>query len=112
MADQLSGLAVGKDGKNLELIVPDPADTSKGTMRTAPVGALVKDSWSNTSGTVSFTTPRYSILITNDGNANVTLVVNSLTFTIKPTETFDEKFDPFTSVSITTTSTYRGWARG
>lgn len=112
MSNQLHGLAVSKGGSNIEVIEQDPGDISKGNFRFIPVGSTVKESWTNTSGTKTFSGPRYALFIANDGATDITLVVNGLTFTIKQTETFDERFDVFTSITITTTSAYRAWARG
>lgn len=75
-----------------------------------PIGKTVKDAFSgNATVTKTYGTAKTGILLTNDGASDVTMTVNGLTNTIKPTEVFDMLFDPFTSVTITTTSAYRAW---
>lgn len=80
---------------------------------TRPTGTVVKDTWSgNANITKTFTAPRNTLLIANDGSTDVVLNVNGLSFTIKSTEVFDERLDPFTTLTLSTTSAYRAWARG
>lgn len=82
-------------------------------MQVSVTGSIVKDQWNGSANiTKSFASARKSLLISNDGASDLTFTVNGMTFTVKPTEVFDESFDPFTSVTITTTSAYRAWARG
>lgn len=73
----------------------------------------VKDYWTGTANvTKTFTSPRNSLLLSNDGASDVSVTINGMTIVVKPTEVFDERFDEFASVTIATTSIYRAWARG
>jgi len=60
----------------------------------------------------TFTKAMTGFVISNDGASNLTFTINSYTFTLKPGEIFDECFEPFTQVSITTSVAYRAWGRG
>ena len=53
-----------------------------------------------------------SVLVTNDGTFDINLQINSMSFTIRPGEVFDENFYNFSTFTITTYSTYRLWVRG
>jgi hypothetical protein len=48
-------------------------------------------------------------MITNDGTADITVTIGSLSFTVKATETYSSLFDPFTAVTVSATSAYRAW---
>jgi hypothetical protein len=52
-----------------------------------------------------------SLMITNDGAADLTITVNSLPMIVKTGETLDEDFVDFNQVTITTTVAYRLWLR-
>lgn len=81
-------------------------------MQVSVMGSNVKDYWTVT-GAKTFTSARSGLLVSNDGASDITVAVSGMSFTLKPTEVLDEKFDPFTSVTITAgASTFRAWARG
>jgi hypothetical protein len=102
--DKMAQVLYTKDGQPVDDLNPLPTQPSK---------VNVKDFWSGSAGiTKTFSGPRTSLMIANDGSGDVTVTVGSITFPVKSTEVFDEKFDPFTQVVIATTSAYRAWARG
>jgi hypothetical protein len=75
--------------------------------------APVLDYWEGTGDTnKTFDGARSSVLVSNDGASDIILTVNDMAFRIKPTEVFDEFLAPFTTLTIATASTYRGWVRG
>jgi hypothetical protein len=48
-----------------------------------------------------------SLAVINDGASDITFTVNNITVTVKPNETFDDDFESFNSVLVTTTVAYR-----
>jgi hypothetical protein len=52
-----------------------------------------------------------SLMISNDGLSSLTVNVNNIVYTINAGEVFDEDFEDFTDVDITTTVNYRLWLR-
>jgi hypothetical protein len=50
--------------------------------------------------------------IKNDGASDLTFTVNGMTFTVKTGEIFEDVFQPFNSLTITTTVAYRAYVRG
>lgn len=54
----------------------------------------------------------YGLFIENDGSADVTFSAGAFTFTIKPGGQFNDELEPFNTISITATSSYRGYVRG
>jgi hypothetical protein len=73
---------------------------------------VIIDSFSDSANTNKTYTKARSIFLSNDGNADITLAVGALNFTIKPGEVFDEVFNPFTDLTVTTTVAFRCWVRG
>jgi chitodextrinase len=67
---------------------------------------VVKDAWNTTGTRVLPTGDNYKFYINNTGNADLTFTINSITFTVKASEEFEDIFDPFTQVIITATSTF------
>lgn len=84
-----------------------------GSLDVKLTGSNVKDYFSGTSNTTrsGFGTGK-SFAITNDGNADLTFTIDSLTITVRPGEVFDDKFNDFTSVTVTTTVPFRAIVRG
>jgi hypothetical protein len=71
-------------------------------------GTVAQEAWEgNATITKTFTENRYGFSIMNDGAADLTFTINSQTRTVKPGEAYSALFDPFTTVTITTTSAYR-----
>jgi len=52
-----------------------------------------------------------SFCIINDGVSALTFTINGLTITVNDGESFDEKFDLFNEIIITTTVAYRAIVR-
>ncbi|GCL71798.1 hypothetical protein PN4B1_17030 [Paenibacillus naphthalenovorans] len=77
-------------------------------------GNIIKDSWSGSAtNTRTFTTPMTGFAIVNrDASTALTFTINGITITVDPKEPFDGKFDPFTSVTITTTVAYKAVVMG
>jgi hypothetical protein len=48
-----------------------------------------------------------SISLANDGQADLTITINDLVITIKSGEYFEDEFELFTTITVTTTSAYR-----
>jgi hypothetical protein len=77
---------------------------------TKVVGKTIIDAFSGSANiTKTYGTGKTGFMITNDGTSSLTVTINGITFTVKATETFDGVFQPFTSVTVTTTSAYRAW---
>lgn len=66
---------------------------------------ILKDSWSTT-GVKNFGSEMTKIFIHNTGNSDLTFTINSITTTVKSTEKFEGVYDPFTSATVTTSSTF------
>ncbi|MEW9697954.1 hypothetical protein [Paenibacillus sp. SI8] len=53
-----------------------------------------------------------SLFIVNNGGSALTFTTgDAFTFTLDPGETFDEVIDPFDTLTITATSSYKGFVR-
>ncbi len=59
-------------------------------------------------------TNRYwtSLAITNDGLSDLTLTINNISVIVKAGETFDDDFEDFTQVQVTSSVDYRICMRG
>lgn len=53
-----------------------------------------------------------SLSVSNDGASSLTIEVNGLTITVLAGEVFDDDFEPFTSVTVTSSVAYRIIIRG
>jgi hypothetical protein len=75
-------------------------------------GRVVKDAF-NGSESVSKTYPMdmFGFGIVNDGIADLTFSIGAFTLTVKPGETFDDLFEPFTTVVVTATDAFRAVVR-
>jgi hypothetical protein len=78
------------------------------------LGTRVKDSFSGTANvTKTYTSNMRGFVIMNDDTTNdLTFTINNLTITVKAGEGFDGMFDPFTSVTVTTTVPFRAIVKG
>lgn len=87
--------------------------SNDGALNVALSGRIVKDYFSGNSTTTrsGFGTGK-GFSITNDGNADLTFTIGSITITVKPGEVFDGEFADFTSVTVTTTVAFRAIVRG
>jgi hypothetical protein len=76
------------------------------------LGKTIKQVWSgSTSVTKTFTSKMYGFAIVNDGTGDLIITINSITFTVKPGETFEDLFEGFSSVQISGNSAYRAVVR-
>ncbi|GAB7057344.1 hypothetical protein JCM16163A_40930 [Paenibacillus sp. YK5] len=51
-------------------------------------------------------------IVNRDASTALTFTINGITITVDPKEPFEGKFDPFTSVTITTTVAYKAIVMG
>ena len=55
--------------------------------------------------------PWISVMITNDGASDITLVINNISIIVKSGETYDDDFVGFTSLNILASVAFRLWLR-
>lgn len=65
------------------------------------------ETWEGSSNITKVVPTSESICIANDGTTDLVVRINALSFTVKPSEVFEEVFSPFTSVTIQATGPYR-----
>lgn len=70
-------------------------------------GTVACEAWTDTAPITSFSGNRYGFFIVNDGTADLTFTINTITRTVKSGENYEAKFDAFTSVTVNATSAYR-----
>lgn len=71
-----------------------------------------RDAFSGSSNTTIKTSAvMSSLVITNDGSANLTFTVLGNTYTLRPGYTFDEELEPFSVVEIKATDAFFGYVR-
>jgi hypothetical protein len=51
------------------------------------------------------------VVINDDATASLTFVAGGTNFTLKAGEVFDEEINPFSSIDITATGSFRGYVR-
>lgn len=61
--------------------------------------------------TKKFGGDREELVLMNDGGSDLVFVAGATQFTLKPGEVFDEEVNPFSSVEITATGSWRGFVR-
>lgn len=72
------------------------------------LGTVAAESWEGSTDIIkTFPSDRFGFSIVNDGLNDLTFTINGNTRTLKPGEPYGALFEPFTSVSITGTSSYR-----
>lgn len=75
-------------------------------------GRVVKDAFSGVSSiTKNYSTFMFGFGIVNDGDSDLTVSINDFNILVKPYESFDDLFEPFTSVTITATDAFRAVVR-
>ena len=75
-------------------------------------GRIVKDAFSgSTTITKTYLTNMYGFGIVNDGENDLTVSINNFNIVVKPTEAFDDLFDPFTTLTISGNSAFRAVVR-
>jgi len=70
------------------------------------IGSLASEPFVETdlvAGEFTFSQPMNGFTIINNGVANLTFTINGDTFTLKPSQGFQEKLSPFTVVAIAST---------
>jgi hypothetical protein len=73
---------------------------------------VVKDAWNTTGTHTIIGSNNNKFYIYNTGNADLSFTINSITFTVKPLEEFEEVFDSFSQVIISATSTFNANVSG
>jgi hypothetical protein len=72
------------------------------------LGTVAMEAWEESvSSTKVFGSNRFGFSAINDGAADMTFTINGNTRKLKPSEAYGALFEPFTSVTIVATSTYR-----
>jgi hypothetical protein len=71
------------------------------------LGSIAMESWTEANPITTFPSKRYGFSIMNDGTADLTFTINGNTRTVKPGEGYSSLFEPFTSLTIDSTSAYR-----
>ena len=75
-------------------------------------GRIIKDAFNGSSTvTKNYQTKMYGFAIVNDGESDLTISINSFNIVVKSGESFDDLFDPFTTVTISGNSAYRAVVR-
>jgi hypothetical protein len=69
------------------------------------ISYVVKDAWS-TSGTRVFSENMHRFYIDNMGGSNISFTINGITIDVKPSESFENSFEPFNKVTISNNSTF------
>ncbi|MET3288376.1 hypothetical protein EDM56_04345 [Brevibacillus fluminis] len=91
----------------------EPVNGKNGATFVQIKGKAAKEPFSgNTDTTYTFSTAMHEFVIINDGNSELTVGLNGFLFTVKAGELFDEQFEPFSEVTVKTTSPFRAYARG
>lgn len=101
-------------------LVTKANDDSTFTQVSANNGLHVQVTGSNVKdyieGTVNVTrtygTPMRGFAIQNDGTQNLTFTINGMTIPVKPTQGWDDTFDPFTTVQINATGAFVAVVKG
>lgn len=71
-------------------------------------GTVAMEAWEGSANiTKTFTSSRYGFSIVNDGTADVSFTINGQTRKVKPGESYNALFEPFTTVTIAAASAYR-----
>lgn len=75
-------------------------------------GRIVKDIVNGTASvTRTYGMNMYGFGIVNDGLSDITVRINNIEIIVKPTESFDDLFDPFQTVTIEATDAFRAVIR-
>lgn len=75
-------------------------------------GRIIKDAFNGSSTTIkNYLTKMYGFAIVNDGDSDLSVSINSFNIVVKSGESFDDLFDPFTSVTVTGDSAFRAVVR-
>lgn len=95
-------------GFNIDIDDFEPSQSLAGGASSHVLGSIIHDTWSGSANiTKNFTKLCVGFSLKNDGSTDVTVTINTLTFVVKGGESFNGNFEPFSSLTITTTSAYR-----
>jgi hypothetical protein len=93
---------------DVELDSYEPQHGLAGAASVHVIGTLVHDAWEGSSTTTrNLTKQCVGVNLKNDGTSDIVLNINDLSITIKAGEHYSAKFQPFTVLTLTTTSPYR-----
>lgn len=75
-------------------------------------GYKARDAFSGSRSTkVKTSDTMNSLVITNDGAANLTFTIHGNTYTLRPGYTFDEELEPFDFIDINASDSFFGYTR-
>jgi hypothetical protein len=81
-----------------------------GEGNTYHLDAKIKDYFKGATGSShTFSKSMKGITLSNDGSADLVLVVNGINIDVYVGEVFEGRFDPFTSLQVQGSSSYRGY---
>ncbi len=90
----------------------EPIEGSYGANRFIERGRIIRDSFTGSSTvTKSYSSNMYGFSIVNDGESDLIVTINTFDIVVRPNESFDDLFDPFTSITITGDSEFRAVVR-
>jgi len=96
------------DGVNYRPLIDE-----HGVLQLRVTGQSVKDYFTgNTTIHRFYDTPMNRLSIVNDGEADISFTIGTMTITVKPSEYFDSDFDPFTEITVTAISSFRAIVKG
>lgn len=108
----------GQDGSKLKIYPNGSIDVNVKDMDMTGAAITVeelkvKDVFrGNVTETKAYLSEMSFIGLVNDGTDELTIEVNGMSIPVLPKEPFEEFFDPFTTVTITTTGPYRAFVKG
>jgi hypothetical protein len=74
---------------------------------------IVKDSfWGNSDIEKKYKEVMHQIVVQNDGDSDVVVTAEKITFVVKPKESFEETLPQFNDVKVVTNSSFRILVRG
>lgn len=86
----------------------EPVEGNHGATSFIERGRIIKDAFNGSSTTTkNYLTKMYGFAIVNDGESDLTVSINSFNIVVKSGESFEDLFDPFTSLTISGNSAFR-----
>lgn len=71
-------------------------------------GRVVKDAFNGSESiTKNYSTFMFGLGIVNDGESNLTVMINDFSIIVKPGESFDDLFEPFNIVKVNASDEFR-----
>jgi hypothetical protein len=93
--------------------IPQYYDPKDDTYKPLDGPITVQDAFADTANvTKTYSSSMSGFAVQNDGTTNLTFTINGLTITVKPTEGFEDIFEPFTSVQVNATGAFRAVVKG